>query len=447
MRAPPNASPDFARAHGITVRDIDLASRRMVWEAPARMLMDMFGATVRLYRQDGRTFQARTGALRIPRAIAPWTRAVVGFDQRPLLPLRPAADAAAAAGDALWPTQVAARYGIPLDRDTSRQCVGIIAMGGGYQQSDLDTALTRMGRQPRSVIDQSVGGVTNQFTDGTLQAEQEIALDLQVVAGVLPNARIVVYFTGNTAQALADAIQQAASDDANRPRVLSISWGSPEFYWTDPRREVLCAALCDAMRVGISVVTAAGDQLATCGMTDGKAHVWFPASSPYVLGCGGTGVTPQGDETVWHEGEIGTGGGISDNYPVADFQNAVALPVSANPDQRRGRGVPDVAALAAQSPGYRIVLNGAEMAKDGTSAATPLWAALIAIANAGRATPLGLVPPHLYGTAGLTRPITTGDNRQNGIGYSAGGGWNACTGLGVPRAADIIAALATAGMV
>jgi kumamolisin len=109
--------------------------------------------------------------------------------------------------------------------------------------------------------------------------------------------------------------------------------------------------------------------------------------------------------------------------------------------------VPDVAALAAQSPGYRIVLNGAEMAKDGTSAATPLWAALIAIANAGRATPLGLVPPHLYGTAGLTRPITTGDNRQSGIGYSAGGGWNACTGLGVPRAVDIIAALATAGMV
>ncbi|HMG79559.1 MAG TPA: protease pro-enzyme activation domain-containing protein, partial [Xanthobacteraceae bacterium] len=264
---------DFARAHGITVRDIDLASRRMVWEAPARVLTDMFGATLRLYRQDGRTFQARTGALRIPRAIAPWTRAVVGFDQRPLLPLRPAADAAAAAGDALWPTQVAERYGIPLDRDTSRQCVGIIAMGGGYQQSDLDTALTRMGRQPRSVIDQSVGGVTNQFTDGTPQAEQEIALDLQVVAGVLPNARIVVYFTGNTAQALADAIQQAASDDANRPRVLSISWGSPEFYWTDPRREVLCAALCDAMRVGISVVTAAGDQLATCGMTDGKAHV------------------------------------------------------------------------------------------------------------------------------------------------------------------------------
>ena len=62
----------FARAHGIAVRDIDLTGRRMVLEAPARLLMTMFGATL--------TFRARTGVLHIPREIAPWTRAVVGFD-------------------------------------------------------------------------------------------------------------------------------------------------------------------------------------------------------------------------------------------------------------------------------------------------------------------------------------------------------------------------------
>jgi kumamolisin len=338
------------------------------------------------------------------------------------------------------------RYGFPLDRDTSRQCVGVIALGGGYKQSDLDAALTRMGRSPRTVIDRSVGGVTNQFTDGTSLVEQEIALDLQVLAGLLPAARIVVYFTANTYQGLADAIQQAASDDTNHPRVLSISWGSPEFYWTDQRREVVCAALCDAARVGISVVTAAGDQLATCGMSDGKAHVWFPASSPYVLGCGGTAFTLEGDETVWKQGQTGTGGGISDNYPVPDFQSSVSLPASVNPDHRRGRGVPDVAALAARPPGYRIVIDGQEMSKDGTSAATPLWAALLVMANAGRDTPLGVAPPHLYGAPGLTRQIMIGNNQQNGIGYSAGGTWNACTGLGVPVAMDVIAALATAGV-
>jgi kumamolisin len=193
------------------------------------------------------------------------------------------------------------------------------------------------------------------------------------------------------------------------------------------------------------VVTAAGDQLATSGLNDGKAHVWFPASSPYVLGCGGTSVTLTGtaiaNETVWKQDPIGTGGGISELYPVPDFQLAMAIPPSFN-DGRMGRGVPDVAALAAGSPGYRIVVGGAEMAKDGTSAATPLWAALLTMANAARDVPLGLVSPQLYRTPALLRAITSGDNRQGNIGYAAGPGWNACTGLGVPRGAELIAALA-----
>jgi kumamolisin len=428
----------FARAHGITVRDIDLGGRRMVLEAPAGLLLEMFGAEARIYNDGERTFQARTGVLRIPCEIAPWTRAVVGFDQRPLL-----RGAAGDAANGLWPTEVAALYGISLDRDVTRMCAGVIAMGGGYLATDLAAALTGMGRRPPNVIEQAVGGVTNQFGGGS-SADEEIALDLQVLAGLLPGARIVVYFTGNTAEALANAIDQAVRDDVNRPQVLSISWGSPEFFWTAPRLEVVSATLSDAARLGVSVVTAAGDQLATSGMADGKAHVWFPASSPYVLGCGGTAVTLTrsgiASETVWKEGGIGTGGGISDNYPVPDFQLGMSLPPSFN-DGHMGRGVPDVAALAAGSPGYRIVVGGIEMAKDGTSAATPLWAALLTIANSERATPLGLVAPQLYRAPALMRSITIGDNRQGKIGYAAGAGWNACTGLGVPRGAEIIAAL------
>jgi kumamolisin len=433
----------FARAHGVAVRDIDLGGRRMVLEAPAGRLMNMFDAEVRIYEDGTRRYRARTGVLRIPREIAPWTRAVVGFDQRPLL-----YGGVGEAVNGLWPTEVAALYGIPLDRDVTHQCAGIIAMGGGYLDSDLATALDGMKRRPPHVIDQSVGGVTNQFGGGS-SADEEIALDLQVLAGLLPGARIVVYFTGNTAEALANAIDQAVRDDVNRPQVLSISWGSPELFWTAPRREVVSAALCDAARLGVSVVTAAGDQLATSGLSDGKAHVWFPASSPYVLGCGGTAITLAGpaigSETVWKSGSVGTGGGISDIYPVPDFQLGLAMPPSFN-GGHMGRGVPDVAALAAGFPGYRIVVGGVDMAKDGTSAATPLWAALLTIANAERGTPLGLVSRQLYRTPALMRPIAIGDNRQGNIGYAAGTGWNACTGLGVPRGAEIVAALAAIPM-
>jgi kumamolisin len=82
--------------------------------------------------------------------------------------------------------------------------------------------------------------------------------------------------------------------------------------------------------------------------------------------------------------------------------------------------------------------------KDGTSAVAPLWAALIAIANAQRGSPLGFVNPALYSDPSLFRPITQGNNRAGGKGYDAGPGWNACTGMGVPKGAEIIAALAAA---
>jgi kumamolisin len=92
------------------------------------------------------------------------------------------------------------------------------------------------------------------------------------------------------------------------------------------------------------------------------------------------------------------------------------------------------------------VIGTEEIAMDGTSAAIPLWAALIAIANAERGAPLGLVAPHLYANSASMRPIVIGNNRQNGIGYATGTGWSACTGLGVPRGAAIVDALASIPM-
>jgi kumamolisin len=84
------------------------------------------------------------------------------------------------------------------------------------------------------------------------------------------------------------------------------------------------------------------------------------------------------------------------------------------------------------------------MALDGTSGATTLWAALIAIANAARGEPVGRLNSLLYANPAAFRPITQGDNRVDGKGYEAGPNptWNACAGLGVPKGADIIAALA-----
>ncbi|QPF83509.1 S8 family serine peptidase [Bradyrhizobium genosp. L] len=436
----------------VTVLDIDLSQRIVTLAATARLLTEVLGATLRIYDDGQCRFRARVGTLVVPKEIAPWTRAILGFDDRPVFRPAPRLRALAGngAGAGLWPTEVAARYGIPLDRDVSKICVGIIALGGGYLKTDLAQALAATGRAAPDIIDQAVtvaGGTApagggNQFGQGTV-SDEEIALDLQILASLLPKARIVVYFAGNNIQSLVGAINQAVFDKVNKPQVLSVSWGSVETFWSSSARDAMQGVLADAKRLNVTVLFAAGDQLATGGLNDGDAHVWFPASSPYALSCGGTQpAAAAGEEVVWNDGgATGTGGGISDVFPVPAYQTGLTLPPSVNDGGQR-RGVPDVAAAAAGTPGYKIVLNGKVMIKDGTSAVAPLWAGLIAIANAGRATPLGFVNSALYANAALFRQIERGDNKVDGKGYDAGRGWNACTGLGVPNGADIVAALA-----
>jgi kumamolisin len=437
----------FAKQNSLTVRSVQAARQCVVLRGTAARMSKLLGASLRLYEDGPHRFRARSGSLKVPRAIARWTRAVLGFDQRPQVGLR----ALAGDGDAggLWPSEVAALYGIPLARTGPSQCIGIVALGGGYLPSDVAAAAAQAGRPAPVVIERSVDGATNQYDGGTPR-DEEIALDIQVVAGIVPAARIVVYFAQNTTASLAAAIHQAVFDDVNRPQVLSISWGSAEKFWQPGPRAAVQAALADAVRLKVSVTVASGDLLATGGVSDGAAHVFFPSSSPYVLGCGGTALTLQGNdivsEAVWKENFTGTGGGISEVFPVPDFQARAALPPSVTTGAR-GRGVPDVAAAAASVPGYRIILDGNPIVKDGTSAVAPLWAAMIALANARRGAPLGFVNPILYGNRDLFRPITEGDNRFRGVGYAAAPGlsWNACTGLGAPKGAEVIAALAAAG--
>jgi kumamolisin len=168
-----------------------------------------------------------------------------------------------------------------------------------------------------------------------------------------------------------------------------------------------------------------------------------------VLGCGGTQISLNPDrsaivdEVVWNERRLrGTGGGISEQYVVPAFQIGMTLPGSLN-DGKPGRGVPDVAAAAASTNGYRIFVNGAELVASGTSAVAPLWGAFIALLNAERGEALGFVNDRFYQASNLLRPIISGDNKDavSGLGYSAAPGWNACTGLGSPNGAAIIAAL------
>ncbi len=180
-------------------------------------------------------------------------------------------------------------------------------------------------------------------------------------------------------------------------------------------------------------------------MSDGKSHVDFPASSPHVLACGGTRLTVDGnaiaDETVWNNGagQGATGGGVSDQFPLPDYQTGANVPPSGNPGGHVGRGVPDVAADADPQTGYQVRVDGHDLVFGGTSAAAPVWAALVAVANQRLGRRVGFLHPTLYGPAGphALRDIVAGNN---GV-YSAASGWDPCTGWGSPGAQALIDSL------
>ena len=159
------------------------------------------------------------------------------------------------------------------------------------------------------------------------------------------------------------------------------------------------------------------------------------------MGCGGTrlgGGSANDPESVWNSNGGGTGGGISGLFPVPAYQAGIDLPASANGSGKTGRGVPDVAGDADPDTGYRIVVDGQVEVIGGTSAVAPLWAGLFALVAEAAGKPVGQPHAQLYAHPAAFQDVLSGDNRSGNIGYVATEGWDACTGLGTPKAADII---------
>jgi kumamolisin len=436
---------EFASDHGLTVTATEPAKRLIKLSGTAAEFQAAFQTTLSHYRDGNLTFRGRSGCLKLPTELHAIVESVLGMDNRPQAQPRLVIRPAAAVSDSFKPNNVARLYAFPTSVTGKGQCIALIELGGGYTQSDTTTAFKAMGLTPPTVVGVSVDGGKNTPSpdDG---ADGEVALDIQVAGGAAPGARIAVYFAPNTDAGFVDAITSAVHDATNKPSVVSISWGSAESNWTQQAIQSMNSAMQDASTVHVSVFVASGDNLATDGVTDGKAHVDFPASSPWAIGCGGTSISVSGasitSETVWNDGDSGGGGGISDLFPVPSFQQNANLPPSVNDGQTR-RGVPDVAGDAAPGTGYQVVVNGQTEVVGGTSAVAPLWAGLAALINEGAATPIGFFLPFLYANSTLLRQITQGDNNPSGstVGYAAGPGWNACTGLGVPNGESLFVAL------
>ena len=445
---------DFAHDHGLDVVEASAARRTVVLAGTIADMRAAFGVDLALYEhpQLG-LFRGRVGPIYIPKELDGIVEAVLGLDDRPqarphFRTLGQAGGAVAphAAAQAYGPDEVARLYHFPTGVNGAGQTVAIIELGGGYKRADLTKYFDVLGITPHPRVSPvSVDGAGN-VPDGPQGADGEVMLDIEVVGAVAPGARIAVYFAPNTTAGFLDAITTAVHDSRRKPSVVSISWGMAEDSWTQQALTAYDEAFKEAATLGVTICCAAGDDGSNDNVNDGKAHVDFPAASSWALACGGTRLESSDlqitSEVVWHEASGGaTGGGVSAFFPLPAYQQQAKVPSSANPPHRPGRGVPDVAGDADPQTGYKVRVDGQDMVIGGTSAVAPLYAALIALVNQGRPLPVGFVNPALYASSGAFRDIVDGNNGD----YSAGPGWDACTGLGTPVGESIKGVLSAAG--
>jgi subtilase family serine protease len=306
----------------------------------------------------------------------------------------------------------------------------------------------------------------------------EETLDAEMVHAIAPGAAITVVLLqpadlsiSASATAALTAMVKIGAVDGD---VISISAGWGEQCFTRTEAASLHSALQQAADRHVTVVAGSGDigpvgepcdelDLASGTSFPLIREVSLPAADPLVLAAGGTTLDASHQsgsylgETAWGlpYGTPGSafqasGGGYSQLYARPAYQAGLVA--------GSARGVPDVAADASGHTGMALVISngsGGYTIRDsgGTSAATPFWAAVIALADQYAGHDLGLVNPALYRIASgplyrtAFHDITTGNNNvdfppQVFTGYQATRGWDPVTGLGSPNAQVLIPLLA-----
>lgn len=422
------------------------------------------------HRYQGRTFFAPATPLMLPQLVAQYVQAISGLDSY-TRPMR-----SALSSNSLRPLSAREQQADCLNADANggftiqqiRQAYGFnqaisTGQGGGkttillpefasYSQSDLQHFLGCVGfRGKISVVTVNDNPPTN--------VDIEPLLDLEMVAGLLPNANIVIYQEANSGYAMQDVFNQIQTDYTHHrgPVDLSISWGLAENLDTQDDISSLDTAI-QTMVQGehINFFGDSGD----CAAFDDASNypntlaVNFPASDPYSLSVGGTELATnragnRTQEEVWTgdphkdlncDNTWGSGGGLSQSFQLPDWQQGPGVQNRYSNGQRQA---PDISAIA---DFIAIFAEGRWVYSGGTSAATPIWASAIAMANEGLIAKTHYYtfgPAVIYWMAqhaASDHPfydVTQGNNLY----YPATTGWDFASGFGTPNVPGLFQAL------
>jgi subtilase family serine protease len=366
------------------------------------------------------------------------------------------------------PAQVRAAYGV--DKLTHLNGAGrTIAIVDAFQsptiQHDLATFDTLFGLPAPTLDIVAPDGLTPFDPNNANHVgwAGEITLDVEYAHAIAPAAKLVLVLAKSNDDAdILSATRYVV--DHNLADVISQSFGEAEQCMDPNVFNQQTALFAEATRKKITLLASSGDQGSaqpTCDGTSFFKAASTPASDPHVTGVGGTRLDADGvtgayhGETVWNEPDFASagGGGFSVKFRTPTYQLPRHLP---------SRGVPDVAYNAAIIGGVLAVWSSSGSGPDlvfrfgGTSAGSPQWAGLIALADQLRHGRVGFINPALYTITlssrvygALFHDITVGDNTYHGDvtvpGFAARAGWDAATGLGSPKANTLVPALALVG--
>lgn len=291
----------------------------------------------------------------------------------------------------------------------------------------------------------------------------ETTLDVQIIHALAPDAKIVLLVSpvaeteGTFGLPEFRQLEQYTIDH-KLGYIVSHSWGASELTFKDAKGQAELKAWDQLLekattQLGMTYFSSSGDNGATdyADLSATKiANVpttSFAASSPWVTSVGGTNLVNNHGiykEVAW----TGSGGGFSQFYSIPDYQKL--LPSAVQGQLKNRRGVPDVSAVADPFTGMAVYIKGNWTQAGGTSASSPVWSAIMALANQMAGRPLGFINPALYKIAAsgsyqqAFRDITQGNNDNPSAkvkGYQAVAGWDAVTGLGTPNAEYLVPAL------
>ena len=406
-------------------------------DGTAAMAEAAFDTTLEAVGIGGKTLFINTVGASVPTALSGIVTAVLGLNSvgqmKPAIVLPSPPQYAVS----YTPKQFQSFYDVAPVKAACCTKIAIMAEGNlTGVVSDLRTAEHAFGLPQTPVTIRQVG-----IASPDVSGADEWDLDSQYSSGIATQLKtLYLYDTTSLSDSdLALEFSKWASDDY--ARAASASLGECEIFpYLDGSMVVDDETFLEAASQGQTFFASSGDTGSFCpvgvgtnGVPIGAPLVNYPASSPYVVGVGGTTLLANADgsydtEISWYAG----GGGVS-LFESSPYWQAAAVPLLADTGMR---GVPDIAMDADPETGALVYVNGTPEGVGGTSLSSPLalgsWALII-----NTDWKLGFAPPSLYGLYNGTgvvgaypeggyRDVLLGDN---GL-YAAGPGYDLNTGLG-----------------